>query len=180
MDPTTPPKDPMLEATLRQLADIALPPPVSMMPATWGWAALAGIVALVLAYALWRWLRLRAQNRYRREALADLATLEARIGRDAERLQALAALSAIVKRTALAAWPREQVAALSGREWGEFLKTHAGKVRIDAESYGFFTEDEYRLAGSTSPDEATARRTFAAARQWIETLSIACRLCMFN
>ncbi|MCV9999633.1 DUF4381 domain-containing protein [Pararhizobium sp. YC-54] len=167
MDPATPPKDPMLQATLRQMADIALPPPVSMMPATWGWAVLAGLVVLALAFALWRWLRRRAQNRYRRDALAELAVLEARIGTGPERLQALAALPAIVKRTALAVWPREQVAALSGEPWVEFLKAHAGKARIDAESYAFFAEAEYRLAGA-APDEAAAQRSFAAARQWIE------------
>ncbi|WP_087000654.1 DUF4381 domain-containing protein [Rhizobium sullae] len=168
MDPTTPPKDPMLEATLRQMADIVLPQPVSMMPATWGWAALTGVVALVLAYALWRWLRRHAQNRYRRDALADLAALEARIGGDAERLQALAMLPAIVKRTALAVWPREQVASLSGREWGEFLRAHAGKAQIDAGSYHFFAETEYRLSARPSLNDAAARRVFAAARQWIE------------
>lgn len=167
MDPTTPAKDPMLQATLRQMADITLPPPVSMMPATWGWAVLAGLVVLALALALWRWLRSRVQNRYRRDALAELAVLEARISAEPDRLQALAALPAIVKRTALAVWPREQVAALSGEPWVNFLKAHAGKARIDVESYRFFAETEYRLAGA-APDEAAARRSFAAARQWIE------------
>jgi hypothetical protein len=167
MDPTTPQKDPMLQATLRQMADITMPPPVSMMPATWGWAALVGVIVLILAYAVWRWLRRRAQNRYRRDAIAEIVTLEARIGGEVEHLQALAALPAIVKRAALAAWPRDQVAALNGPEWAKFLKAHAGTVEIDAEGYGFFAETEYQL-GAAAPDEAAARRTFAAARLWIE------------
>lgn len=75
MDPISAP-DPMLDATLRQMADIALPPAVSMMPATWGWAALIAAVALGLAAVLWHWLRRRARNRYRREALAELSHLE--------------------------------------------------------------------------------------------------------
>lgn len=167
MDPAVPPKDPMLQATLRQMADITLPPPVSMMPATWGWALLAGLVALALALLLWRWLRHHAQNRYRRDALAEIAALEARIGNDTDRGEALAALPAIVKRAALAVWPREQVAALSGPAWIEFLKVHAGKAKIDAGGYSLFAEIEYRLAGAV-PDAAAARQSFAAARQWIE------------
>lgn len=163
MDPTTPVKDPMLQATLRQMADITLPPPVSMMPATWGWAMLAGLLVLTLVLALWRWLRRRAQNRYRRDALAEIAVLEART----DRAQALAALPEIIKRTALAVWPREQVAGLSGEPWVAFLTAHAGKARIEAESLRFLAEAEYRPA-LAAPDDAAVRRSFDVARQWIE------------
>lgn len=168
MEPTSPPPDPMLQATLRQMADIALPPPVSMMPATWGWAALAGLIALTLVFALWRWLRYRARNRYRREALAKLATLEFSLGQPDQRQNALAAIPELIKRTALAVWPRETVAALSGKEWAEFLKAHAGKARIEEEAYRFFAETEYRLPAVALVDDAAARRTISAARQWIE------------
>lgn len=164
----SPPTDPMLAATLRQMADIALPPPVSMMPATWGWAALAAALALALAFVLWRWLRHRAQNRYRREALAELALLETGINRPDGRKQALASLPSLVKRTALAAWPRETVAALNGPDWSDFLKAHAGKARIEDDTYRFFAETEYRLPAASLADEAAAKRTLSAARQWIE------------
>jgi hypothetical protein len=165
MDPTTAPqKDPMLAATIRQMADIALPPPVSMMPATWGWAVLAGLIVLAFAIAFFLWLRRRAQNRYRRDALAEIDTLEMRAGNEAGRVEALAALPGILKRAALAVWPREQVAALNGPAWVEFLKANAGKAQADADGYAIFTDAEYRLADI---DEQTARRGFAAARQWI-------------
>ncbi len=165
MDPTTPQKDPMLAMTLRQMADIALPPPVSMMPATWGWAVLAGLFALALALAAFLALRRRARNRYRRDALAEIGILEAKAGDEAGRIEALAALPAILKRAALAVWPREEVAGLSGPAWVEFLKGHAGKAAIDADGYDVFAQGEYRLA---KVDEPTAQRSFAAARQWIE------------
>ncbi|QRM54177.1 DUF4381 domain-containing protein [Sinorhizobium sp. BG8] len=168
MEPSTPPQDPMLDATLRELADIALPPPVSMMPATWGWAVLAAVVALTLAFFLWRWLRHRAQNRYRREALAELSKLEASIAGPAARRYALASLPALIKRTALAAWPRETVAALSGPGWSDFLKAHAGKARIDEDAYRFLAETQYRVPALAMVDEGAARRTISAARQWIE------------
>ena len=61
------------------------------------------------------------------------------------RQRALASLPALIKRSALAVWPRETVAALSGRGWSDFLKAHAGKAKLDDETYRFFAETEYRL-----------------------------------
>ncbi|NVP56112.1 DUF4381 domain-containing protein [Mycoplana rhizolycopersici] len=170
MEPATasPPTDPMLAATLRELADIALPPPVSMMPATWGWVALAALIALALAFALWRWRRHRAQNRYRREALAELAALEAAVGQAAGRADALQRLPSLIKRTALAVWPRDAVAELAGQDWSDFLRTHAGKAVLDDETYRFFAETEYRLPAAGPANEDMARRAFAGARRWIE------------
>lgn len=167
MDPISAP-DPMLDATLRQMADIALPPAVSMMPATWGWAALIAAVALGLAAVLWHWLRRRARNRYRREALAELSHLEKAIDTPAGRRHALQSLPMLLKRTALAAWQRETVASLSGEGWSDFLRAHAGTARIDDEAYRFFAESEYRPSDLASADEAKARQRLAAARQWIE------------
>lgn len=167
MDPISAP-DPMLDATLRQMADIALPPAVSMMPATWGWAALIAAVALGLAAVLWHWLRRRARNRYRREALAELSHLEKAIDTPAGRRHALQSLPMLLKRTALAAWQRETVASLSGEGWSDFLRAYAGTARIDDEAYRFFAESEYRPSDLASADEAKARQRLAAARQWIE------------
>lgn len=167
MDPISAP-DPMLDATLRQMADIALPPAVSMMPATWGWAALIAAVALVLAAVLWHWLRRRARNRYRREALAELSHLERAIDTPAGRRHALQSLPMLLKRTALAAWQRETVASLSGEGWSDFLRAYAGTARIDDEAYRFLAESVYRPSALASTDEAKARQTLAAARQWIE------------
>jgi hypothetical protein len=158
----------MVAATLRQMADIVLPPPVSMLPSTWGWVLLAVVAALVIVVALWVWLRRRARNLYRREAIAELASLEASIGDPAGRRIMVTMLPALIKRTALAVWPREEVAALNGREWSVFLKAHAGKAEMEEGSYQFFEETEYRSIDEASLDEATVRRLATMARQWIE------------
>lgn len=148
MDPISAP-DPMLDATLRQMADIALPPAVSMMPATWGWAALIAAVALGLAAVLWHWLRRRARNRYRREALAELSHLEKAIDTPAGRRHALQSLPMLLKRTALAAWQRETVASLSGEGWSDFLRAHAGTARIDDEAYRFLGRERIPPVGAS-------------------------------
>lgn len=165
----TPSVDPGLAAALRGLADIALPPDVSMLPQTWAWAVLAALLLLAIAAALWRWLRYREANRYRREALGELRRIEKDIRTAKGRGDALAALSALLKRTALAVWPRETVANLSGRGWTGFLDGHSGGPVFPAASAHFFEEAEYRgSAALASVPEAEAQAHLAAARHWIE------------
>jgi len=80
-----------------QLQELGLPSPVSYAPQTWGWWVLLGIligVALLIAarrYVQWR------RNRYRREALKQLAVLRSR----SEELEALRELPQLLKRVAL-------------------------------------------------------------------------------
>ena len=128
---------------LAGLADIVTPPPVSWLPQTWGWAVLGAVLLVLLAWMLWRWRKRREANRYRREALGEL-----------ERIS-LNEVPALLKRTALAAWPREQVAALSGAEWVAFLKVEGGLADL-------LNDAEYRSA-SLSNEEIKA-----ATRRWIE------------
>jgi hypothetical protein len=166
---TQPILDAVARAALAQLADVTAPPQVSWMPQTWGWALLA---ALVLAGVIWsvvRWRRQRAANRYRIEALAALARLEVALSDPASRGEALAAIPPLIKRTALAVWPRSDVASLSGDAWLAFLGRHhagdappgiAGRLLADA---------EYRSTASLAamPIE-DARACVRTARLWIE------------
>ncbi|MDU0311082.1 DUF4381 domain-containing protein [Rhizobium sp. 10PS4] len=116
--------DPTMEAALRSLHDIAMPEPVSWMPQTWGWAVLATALLVMLVLAGFRWvLRYRA-NAYRREALALLVVIEERLRRPETRRDGIRELGEVLKRTALAAWPRDEVAALSGESWVLFLDAH--------------------------------------------------------
>lgn len=101
--------DPMTETALRSLHDIAVPPPVSWMPQTWGWAVLAGLLGLaLLVWALKTWRRYR-RNAYRREALRMLGDIERLLQTPEKHAEALHQLAEVLKRTALAAWPRAHV-----------------------------------------------------------------------
>jgi Ca-activated chloride channel family protein len=105
-----------LVALMGQLIEPAAPPAVSLVPQTAGWWVVAALVLLVLGYALWRVWRRRRDDAYRRAAL--IALNEA--GGD----QAM--IATILRRTALAAYPRRQVAGLSGGEWVDFLTATGG------------------------------------------------------
>ncbi len=155
-------------ATLATLADLSVPPPPSWIPQTIGWPIAAGVLLLALAWAGWRaWRRYRA-NRYRREALAELAALP-QAPDPAQRAAALRAMAALLKRTALAAWPRAQVASLAGAGWAEFLRAHAGRAADVAPQLAALVEEaEYRgdAALAQWPD-SQVRAVAAACRRWI-------------
>jgi hypothetical protein len=63
---------------LDQLQDISEPPPVSMWPATWAWAVLAGLLLLALAIGVVALFRHRRATAWRRAALAELRRLAPR------------------------------------------------------------------------------------------------------
>lgn len=96
--------------SLADLREIVLPPVPSPWPPAPGlvvWLALA----LVLAVSAWRAYRYRRRrNAYRRAGLALLAGSAS-----------VYEVSVALKRVALAAWPRERVAALHGAGWSRFL-----------------------------------------------------------
>lgn len=99
-----------------QLAEPLEPAPVSMTPQTAGWTVLAVLLALVLAGLAWRGVQHWRANAYRRAALAELDAA----GDDP------VVIADILRRTALAAWPRERVASLSGADWLRFLDATGG------------------------------------------------------
>lgn len=109
-------------ASLDRLHDVVVPPAVPWWPPTAGWAVVLAALALgVLALLLRMVMRWQA-NCYRREALRVLDDPGTKP----------AEWSALLKRTALAVWPREEVAHLTGREWLTFLDRTAGMKAFSA------------------------------------------------
>ena len=108
---------------LDRLAEPAEPAPVSMAPETVGWAVLAVLVAAMVLGLVVLAVRRRRANAYRRAALA----LVSQAGDDGP------AIAAILRRTALATYPRARVASLSGTDWLAFLD-RTGGARTDFRS----------------------------------------------
>ena len=147
---------------LPQLLDLmhglVMPGPVAWLPQTPGWWIVLGWLLAVLLLLAWQFAKRRQRNRYRRDALTELRSIAAQTelgpGESAQRIAVL------LKRTALAAYPRKDVAALYGRDWAQFLRESSGNDPQVAEAADVLAAAAYR------PDVdggALAR----PARRWI-------------
>jgi hypothetical protein len=120
----------MSEQTLSimDLRDIVIPDPVGLWPpAPFVWVLL-GAGCLGLAVLIWRGVVRWRARAYRREGLARLSQIEGRLLARGEAAAALADLSVLLKRVALAAFPRRQVAPLYGENWLAFLDSSCQEV----------------------------------------------------
>jgi len=107
--------------SLDNLHDIVEPAAISWWPpATGFWILLVLLLVWMTAIVLRLWIRYR-RNAYRREALALLKQIEPGLQSAQTRGSALAEVATLLKRTALSAYPRGEVAELSGGEWLAFL-----------------------------------------------------------
>jgi hypothetical protein len=152
-------------ASLARLNDIVVPAPVvPWWPLAPGWYLLAGLLMLLAGWGLWRMLRRRRARRYRVEALAELHALRRRSVGPRE---AVAGILVLLKRTALAAYPRVQVASLNGAAWWRFLDVTGGKGRF-AEGLGDLAEGVvYAQQGVDQASKSDLKRLYRAAGQWI-------------
>lgn len=119
---------------LDMLKPAPVPDPISMTPQTWGWVVVAIAFLTVVATGLYLYLRHRRANAYRRAALAEIE----HAGGDA------AKIAEVLRRTALAAYPRTQVAGLFGKEWLSFLQQTSGIVTFSEPSAQSLINAPYR------------------------------------
>lgn len=155
---------------LDRLHDIVAPPPAPWWPPAPAWYWVLGFLALAtLVFAFRAFLRWQ-RNRYRREALAELARHEAALAVPAQRVTALAALAELLKRAALSAWPREEVAALNGAAWLAFLDRTGGTAdnRFRSDLGAVLEDVAYDPRKATLLDENTLRELTALVRHWLK------------
>lgn len=113
----------MPENPLANLRDLHLPAETGWWPPAPGWWLLAALVVLLpLLWLGWqRWRRREHAPAYRRAALAELEQLNQQYQQDQDSAAFVQGMSGLLKRVALQCYEPTVVAALSGRQWGEFL-----------------------------------------------------------
>lgn len=113
---------------LAQLKDIHLPPPIHWWPLAPGWYLLILLMALFTAWSLNKLYRRYLRAQPKRMALKLLAEYQQSYEKDKNSQMTSARLSELLRRVALAYYPRSQVASLKGEAWIEFLNQSAKNV----------------------------------------------------
>jgi hypothetical protein len=102
-------------ASLDNLQDIYVPPDVPWWPPAPGWWVLLAVVVSAVGLVVWRaWHKWR-RGAYRRAGLREL-----------QRARTGAEIAEVLKRTALCAYPRDQIASLAGEAWCQWLASKGG------------------------------------------------------
>ena len=142
------------------LKELPLPDPVSWWPQTEGWYIVGGMILAGLCYLIWRlWTRYR-DNAYRREGLADLERM-------ANDPVALKELPLLLKKSALMAGSRQQVANLRGRAWIEWLNETAGQELFSMADADSLEQLAYAQPGRAFTDGKVAGHLIEASKSWM-------------
>jgi hypothetical protein len=159
--------------SLDRLHDIVAPPPAAWWPPAPAWYLVLGLllggVLVLVVRALVRWQR----NRYRREALAELVRQEPALRAPATRAAAVRALAELLKCAALTAFPREQVADLTGPVWFEFLDRTGRTTGFSQGSGAILERAAYDPRAAVVLDQSAMRDIVSLVRHWLAHHSVA-------
>jgi len=103
------------------LNDIVLPEAIAYTPQTLGWYLLLAAIVAIAAWIVVARHRSTVANRYRREALGELAFIQSDLESDETRAGALARIPVLLKRVAVSVTERTDAASLSGEAWLAYL-----------------------------------------------------------
>lgn len=141
---------------MSNLEEIELPEPVPFTFETPGWYLVAGLALVVGLWLAWRlWKRWQA-DAYRRVALEELAKLDSPVG-----------LPELLKRTALVAYPRAEVANLYGDSWLGFLDGTLGTTAFTQGAGRRLPDLAYSTGSRADMSTEEVKELFELARRWV-------------
>jgi len=145
--------------------EIILPEAIAYYPSAPGWQVLGLVVGILIVFQLTRSVRRWWRNRYRREALKQLAFIERQA--DKRLHDVVAVLPYYLKVTALKAYPRQDVASLSGKTWLSFLDANysgpsfCGGIGKKLLNVAYLPREQWQL------DEQQINELIKMSRHWI-------------
>ena len=154
-------------ASLQNLNDIVLPTAINWWPLANGWYFLFGLLVIVISWLAYRSRQRWVAARYRRAALHELQLLEAGIHSDTNRDRCLRQIPILLKRTALSAYPRNEVASLSGTPWYDFLNSKVRNPLFTDTMVARLDSISYSSGELSSVDHQAASALLDVSKQWL-------------
>lgn len=141
---------------LPELRDIHLPDGVSAFPPAYGWFVIAGgIIAAVLLWKLYLLVLKKSRKRYALSLLDGLPPSS---------ISSAAEMSKILRR--ICVYKYKTAAALSGRDWIEFLNSHT-KHPISGKAQELLLNAPYISKTSSKYNEEEIKEIRRFCREWI-------------
>ena len=154
--------------SLQNLNDIVLPSAVGWWPLAIGWYVLIGIFLVVMIWYGYLSLRIWIRNRYRRAALSQLQQLTDAMQDKHKRDSSLRQLPILLKRCALSAYSREQVASLNGDGWYCFLNSQVNDLCFTGSEIGLLDKISYSTTDLNDVDMQAATVLLDAIKHWLK------------
>jgi ATP/ADP translocase len=158
---------------LDQLKDIHLPEAVSTSELAIGWILLIIIVSLIVIYWIYRYLNKTPMKQKSINLLSPAKQELEKLASLTPDHQAVAQLSALLKRICLVSFPKDKTASLSGNAWVDFLNqqmsdTNASSKGFSEEARRIFCEQAYRP--NISLDKNTWLEMISTSQSVIESI----------
>ena len=157
------------EEPLAQLRDLHLPHAVADWPPALGWWLLAGLVLFGLVWFMRALYRRYQSNAYRRFAQRELTAIVAEHATTQDARRALSALQFLMKRVAMTAFNRAEVAALTGVAWTQFLDATSATSQFSLGPGELLIDGPYEATQDHSSQELTA--LFSLCAEWLKNHS---------
>lgn len=140
---------------LTELVQPSLPDGISWFPQSTGWQCVGFLFLGYLALLGYRWLKRYRADAYRRAALTELANI-----------QQLDLIPQLIRRTALYAYPRAEVASLVDAEWEAWLDQRCPKSCFSSDFSGLLASLAY--SPQSAFDAEYLGRFKAQAGYWLK------------
>ncbi|MBV1934730.1 MAG: DUF4381 domain-containing protein [Parvibaculaceae bacterium] len=153
---------------LKGLEEISSPDPISAMPQGPGWWFLAGTLLLVGGVLVYYVRKKWSRNAYRRHAVAALEALEITHEGPTQNWHAhRQSLPEILRATALHAFPRRNVVAVTGESWRVFLNAATQTPLWSEQTFQVLYALSYRPASAQEISEQEAQAVIQATKAWV-------------
>lgn len=163
---------PMPKNPLQSLHDIHLPDPIYWWPLAPGWYVLTSVFFLLLLITGWFALQRYKNARPKRHALRLLQTYKQQYQEEKNPQLTCARVSELLKRVALAYFPREKVASLSGDQWLLFLHQTGRNTDFMKLRHALLVWPYQRIR--PHPGDETLNQLLDTAHHWIAQRSKRC------